>query len=73
MGKRLQALRKAVGMSQSDVARAVGVSVKTYQPWDQGKRSFTFETAVKLADAIGCTLEDLAGRKVPKTRKGGTP
>jgi transcriptional regulator with XRE-family HTH domain len=66
MGERLQALRKAAGMSQSDLARAIGVSVKTYQPWDQGKRTFTFETAVKLADALGVTLDELAGRKPPR-------
>jgi transcriptional regulator with XRE-family HTH domain len=73
MGKRLRRLRAEAGLSQAGAARAAGVPVKTYVPWDQGKRSFSFETAAKLADALGVDLNELAGRKGPKGKgaKGG--
>jgi hypothetical protein len=54
---------------------AAGVPVRSYQQWDQGRRTFSFETAVKLADALDCSLDELAGREWSrgKGKRGGRP
>lgn len=37
-GSPLQAARKRLGLTQSDVAEMIGVPVSSYIPWDQGRR-----------------------------------
>jgi DNA-binding transcriptional regulator YiaG len=37
-GKDVTALRRFVGMTQVEFARAVGISVDTLQNWEQGRR-----------------------------------
>jgi putative transcriptional regulator len=37
-GKDVTALRRFVGMTQEEFARAVGISVDTLQTWEQGRR-----------------------------------
>jgi len=37
-GKDVTALRRFVGMTQEQFARAVGISVDTLQNWEQGRR-----------------------------------
>jgi transcriptional regulator with XRE-family HTH domain len=70
MGTRLRQLREAADLSQAKLATAVGVTPRTVQNWEYGKRTFDFESAWKLADALGITLDELAGREPPKGRKG---
>ena len=36
--------------------------VATYTDYEQGRRSFTLEKAWEFADALGCSLDELAGR-----------
>jgi transcriptional regulator with XRE-family HTH domain len=61
MGERLKRLREAAGLSQVKLAKAAGVSPRALQNWEYGKRTFDFEAAVKLSQALGCTLDELAG------------
>jgi len=37
-GKDITALRRFVGMTQEDFARAMGISIDTLQHWEQGRR-----------------------------------
>jgi transcriptional regulator with XRE-family HTH domain len=72
MGQRLKALRKAAGLSQSQLARAAGVPIGTLRGWEYGRRKPLLDTAAKLAVALGCTLDELAGIAPPaKGKKGG--
>jgi transcriptional regulator with XRE-family HTH domain len=66
MGARLKGLREAAGLSQAKLAAGAGVSLRSVQHYEHGKRSFNFETAVQLARALGCTLDDLAGIVQPE-------
>jgi transcriptional regulator with XRE-family HTH domain len=66
MAARLQKLRKAAGLSQSQLARAAGVPVATLQGWERARRMPRLEAAIKLADALGITLDELAGRRPRK-------
>jgi transcriptional regulator with XRE-family HTH domain len=62
MGERLQRLRRAQGLSQSELAEAAGVPVGTLRGWEYGRRTPLLDAAARLADALGCTLDELAGR-----------
>jgi transcriptional regulator with XRE-family HTH domain len=62
MGERLQTLRQGAGLSQPALARAAGIPVGTLRNWEQDLRVPRLDVAVKLADALGCTLDELAGR-----------
>jgi transcriptional regulator with XRE-family HTH domain len=60
-GKRLQRLRQGAGLSQSQLADAAGVPVGTIRSIEYDRRGPLLETAVKLAGALGVSLDELAG------------
>ena len=67
IGKHLQQLRKGLGFrSAKAFAKSVGINPGTYTSYEQGERSFTYETAWDIADALGCSLDELGGRKWPQ-------
>lgn len=41
------------GLTQSQVARAIGVTQPTYQQMETGPHLLGFETIVRIADALG--------------------
>jgi transcriptional regulator with XRE-family HTH domain len=69
MSERLQRLRQRAGLSQSQLARAAGIPIRTLQEWEQARRSPGLEAAGRIADALGCTLDELAGRKPQRGQK----
>lgn len=75
MGVRFKHLREAAGLSQSQLARAAGVPVKSYQQWEQGRRTPLLDAAARIAEALDVSLDDLAGIGQPPRRKpkGGKP
>jgi transcriptional regulator with XRE-family HTH domain len=65
MGKRLQQLRQDRGLTQTRLAELAGVPFRSLQNWEYGRRTLLFDAAIKLADALGITLDELAGRTPP--------
>ena len=53
----LKQLRERKGLTQQEVADALGVKVATYRTWEQGSVNITLENA--LRSVIGCTPNDL--------------
>jgi HTH-type transcriptional regulator, cell division transcriptional repressor len=78
MGERMARLRKAAGLSQPQLAKKSGVPLGTLRCLEQDRRIPRLDTFIALADAIGCTLDELAGRgsaaapseTTPPKRKG---
>lgn len=63
----LQAIRKRSGFkSAREFAEYVGINVGTYTNYEQGKANMSLLQAWEIADVLGCTLDELAGRRVPK-------
>ena len=61
----LQAMRKRAGFkSAREFAQHIGVPVDTYTSYEQGKVNMSLLQAWEFADALKCTLDELAGRKV---------
>ena len=59
---RIRALRKELGETQVQVAKAVGVSSRYYQNLELGENLPGIECFNALADHFGVSLDYLAGR-----------
>lgn len=55
----IKTLRLAAGMSQADLAQSSAVSRISIARYESGRREPTLAIAVKLADALGCTIDEL--------------
>ena len=67
MKSQLQEIRKAKGYKSAKAfAEHIGMSVRTYTNYEQGITALTLEKAWEFADALDCSLDELAGRKRPR-------
>lgn len=63
LAARLRSLRDKAGLTQAALAARAGLSVVAVFHLEQGRRSDPkVSTLAKLADALGVTLDRLAGR-----------
>lgn len=60
--ERLGEIRRAKGMTQSDVADWFGIVTRSYRHWENGSREPSLENLVKLADLFDVTTDWLLGR-----------
>ena len=67
--QRLLSLRSQKGLSQSAVAGAVGLGLRTYQYYERGEREPQLSTLVKMADFYEVSLDYLAGRSETRQRQ----
>ncbi len=58
-GAALRARRKALGMTQVDLARASGLNRSFISDVERGVESISLDRAETLAQAVGCRLADL--------------
>ena len=58
---KLYILRKAMGLTQKQVAMLAGVSEAAICLYEKGERSPNLTTAKRLADALGVTVDELIG------------
>lgn len=63
MELQLQKMRKLAGFDQQQMADALAVKKRTYGSWERGEVSMSFPQAVACAEILGCTTDELAGRK----------
>lgn len=61
---RLKTYRNSHHMTQKSVAEAIGVSLRGYQQYEQGKFEPNIEKLIKLADLFGITVDDLIGHEL---------
>ena len=59
MGEKLKAARKAAGLSQVELAEKVGCTQKDICRWETEEREPRARTLKKLAQARGCSMDDL--------------
>jgi transcriptional regulator with XRE-family HTH domain len=65
MGHRLAELRRRAGLTQEGLARASGVGTDAIRKYERGRRTPLFDQAIKLAQAMGVSLDELAGIEPP--------
>lgn len=61
--QRLRELRTARKLTQTRLAELLAVSPRVYSRWEAGDVTPHFDTIVRLADVLGVSLDELAGRK----------
>ena len=64
IGPRIAALRRERGMSQSELAAAIGVSPSALGMYEQGRREPSADTMVALAQSLEVTTDFLLTGKV---------
>lgn len=64
VGRRLRSWMVDAGMTQEDVAEALGVSTGALKSWIYGQRSISFDRAEQICDLFGKPLDELACREV---------
>ena len=62
-------LRTEHGFLQKEVAKAINVSILTYQRYEYGEREPHLSTLVALADFYELSLDELVCRERPKRTK----
>ena len=60
--QRLKALRKEKRYTQIQMQFLTGIDQSDYSKIENGKRYLSFEQCIKVADALGTSMDYLAGR-----------
>lgn len=58
----LREVREARNMSQEELARKIGVNQCHISDIERGRRKPSLDVLVKMADALGCSTDELIGR-----------
>lgn len=74
-GRRLAELRKAVGLSQYELAEMVGEPQPNIAYWELSEKPPRSDVLPKMADALGVEIVDLLNTngKIVRARNGGKP
>ncbi len=59
IGENIRAARLAAGLTQKELAAKVGIPYQTLQRWEYGTFSPNMDNLIKLASALGISVEEL--------------
>ena len=59
----LRRLREAAGLTQIELSARVGVTQAALSAWEIGMAMPSLTNTVRLADALGISIDELLGRK----------
>lgn len=62
LAKQLKTLRELRKLSQARLATLIGVSPRVYNRWENGDATPHWGSILKIADLLGVSLDELAGR-----------
>lgn len=60
--ERLKARREALGLSQSDIARAIGLTPQAVSAYENGVKRASGVVVAAIADVLNCSTDYLLGR-----------
>ena len=63
VGERLKSIMDERGVSQNELARRTGLSPQSIGLYCRGDGGMTLGTAARVADALGVSIDTLAGRE----------
>lgn len=61
MGAKIRQFREQLGMTQKELAEALGLQQATISFWENGKIAPSNQNLIRLADILGCKPGDLFG------------
>ncbi|MGH8222161.1 MAG: helix-turn-helix domain-containing protein [Woeseiaceae bacterium] len=74
LGGRLTALRKERGLTQVQLAEALGISQQHVQSFEKGRRRIPVSALAPLAEALSLSIEEVLGTPTRRTaRRGPAP
>lgn len=59
IGERIAIARKNAGLTQTDVAKKLNLSVSMVSAWESGIRTPKLDTIVRICNAIGCDTSEI--------------
>ena len=63
IGFRIAALRRSIGMSQSELAQRLKISPSAVGMYEQGRREPSLETVAEMAEVLGVSIDFLVTGK----------
>lgn len=75
LGGRIAERRKALGITQVQLAETLGIAQQTMAHYEGGVSRIAVETLTQLADALGVSIEDLIGTQARRSasKRGPAP
>jgi len=70
-GARLAALRRAAGLTQTELAQLVGEPQQNIAFWEQSEKPPRSDVLPKLAKVLGVRIEQILEGELPQTRRAG--
>lgn len=61
LGRRIAEARREAGITQTSLARSVGVTAQAVSKWEQGRSCPDIAILDEIADALGISLFELLG------------
>ena len=57
---KLRATRRAMEISQSEMAKKLNVHLSTYQRWEKEPNKISVENAKKISEILGVSINDIS-------------
>lgn len=73
LGRRIADARKARGMTQTQLAEALGIAQQTMAHYEGGRLRLAVALLPPLARTLDVSIEALIGEPVPPAKRGPTP
>lgn len=61
----LASIRNRAGLSQQNMADALGIKKRTYGSWERGEVTFNAAQLVECARILDCSTDEILGHEVP--------
>lgn len=71
LGSRIAALRERAGLSQQQLADALGINQQMVAYWERRAATLRPEQLASLADALKVSVDELLGKPAPRVRGNG--
>lgn len=69
IGKSIKLIRERRDLNQTELAKYAGISKVSVWKMEQGSLMPSLKTAIKLADVLHCSLDDLCGRTISRNSR----
>lgn len=75
LGRRIAQRRKALGLTQTDLAQALGVAQQTMAHYEGGVSRIPVETLAQAAATLGVSVEEMIGTPISRSagKRGPAP
>ncbi|MBQ1449394.1 MAG: helix-turn-helix transcriptional regulator [Eggerthellaceae bacterium] len=66
----LRGIRKSRNLTQEELADKVSATKRQIGAWERGENDMPMDYAAAIADALGCSIDEIAGHVKPESASG---